>query len=104
MLCHVVNDLGYVCSLSQCIALEYARRGAKLVLAARRQEELKEVAKKCGASGAQDAAICVTDVSEPEDCKNLVQFAVETIGRSKSRRLLNAQPAGSVRASLVQFQ
>ena len=69
------------------------------MLAARREEKLKEIAKKCKASGARDAAICPTDVSKPKDCENLIQFAVETFGRGKLSRLHNAQPAGSVRVS-----
>lgn len=55
------------------------------MLAARREEKLKEVAEKCKENGARDAAICPTDVSKPEQCENLINFTLETFGRGKRR-------------------
>lgn len=62
----------------QCIALEYSKRGAKVVLAARRKEKLEEVQKLCLENGATDAAVCPTDVSSPDACENLVNFTLDT--------------------------
>jgi hypothetical protein len=70
--------------LWQCIALEYAKKGAKVVLAARRKGKLEEVKQACLESGAADAAICPTDISSPEACENLVKFTVDTFGRGKA--------------------
>ena len=67
----------------QCIAMEYAKKGAKLVLAARRKEKLEEVRQACLDNGARDASICPTDVSNPEACENLIKFTVDTYGRCK---------------------
>lgn len=60
--------------------MEYAKKGAKLVLAARRKKRLEQVQQICLENGAADAAICPTDVSSPEACENLVKFAVDTFG------------------------
>lgn len=77
----VVIVTGASSGIGQCIAMEYAKRGAKLVLAARRKEKLEEVAKKCSEHGASDAVVCPTDVSVPDSCENLVNFTLETFGR-----------------------
>lgn len=63
------------------MALEYAKRGAKLVLVARRENRLREVADECMDCGAKDAAVCRADISLPEDCKRIVDFALDTFGR-----------------------
>lgn len=55
-------------------AVEFARRGANLVLAARRQELLDEVAKECRALGA-DCKTVVTDVTQRADCQHLIDIA-----------------------------
>lgn len=77
----VVIITGASSGIGQCIALEYAKKGAKLVLAARRKEKLEEVKQACLDNGARDASICPTDVSSPEACENLVNFTVDTFGR-----------------------
>src|SRR6266566_4020798 len=55
-------------------ALELARRGANLVLAARRSELLEEVANECRALGV-DCRIAVTDVTKRQDCTRLMETA-----------------------------
>ncbi len=53
-----------------------------MVLAARRENRLREVAEKCMQRGARDAVFLKTDVSKLEDCEKLINFAVDTFGRS----------------------
>jgi short-subunit dehydrogenase len=55
-------------------ALEFARRGANLVIGARRSELLDEVAVLCRAEGVQCTPI-VADVARREDCKRLIDAA-----------------------------
>jgi short-subunit dehydrogenase len=52
-------------------ALECARRGANLVIAARRAERLENVAQKCRANGVQ-CTVVVADVTRREDCERIV--------------------------------
>jgi short-subunit dehydrogenase len=61
-------------------AIEFARAGAKLVLAARRDDLLDEVANECSGEGG-DALACPTDVSKKEDVERLCATALETFGR-----------------------
>jgi NADP-dependent 3-hydroxy acid dehydrogenase YdfG len=56
-------------------ALELARAGALLVLAARRTELLDELADECRAEGAS-AFACPTDVSRREEVERLAEAAV----------------------------
>lgn len=51
-----------------------------LVLAARNKDKLESVAAACAASGAT-ALVCVTDVSEEQQCRRLIQDAVDRFGR-----------------------
>lgn len=60
--------------IGRATALEMARRGANVVLAARRGELLEKVAAECRALGVS-AAVVVTDVTRPEDCQHLVETA-----------------------------
>src|SRR3954453_10024444 len=57
-------------------ALELARRGANLVLAARRAELLEEVAIACRALGVE-CRTAVTDVTLRSDCQHLIDAAGE---------------------------
>jgi len=59
----------------------YARKGAKLVLAARREENLEEVARKCRQLGATDAMEMPTDVTKIDDCQKLIDETVSRFGR-----------------------
>ena len=60
--------------IGRAAALEFARRGANLVLAARRSELLEQVASECRALGA-DCRIVVTDVTLRSDCQHLIDVA-----------------------------
>ena len=57
--------------IGRAAALEFARRGANVVLAARRRERLEAVATECRALGVE-ATPLVTDVSVREDCQRLI--------------------------------
>jgi short-subunit dehydrogenase len=57
--------------IGRATALEFARRGASLVIAARRAEPLEAVAAECRALGAKCIAV-VADVTKHDDCERLV--------------------------------
>jgi short-subunit dehydrogenase len=59
------------------LAKQLAAKGAKVVLAARRQEELQAVAKEIG----DHAFAVVTDVTKKSDVERLAQAALERFGR-----------------------
>lgn len=58
----------------------FAKEGAKVVISARRQVQLDEVAAAIRADGGEVLSV-VTDISKPEDVKNLVAKTVETFGK-----------------------
>ena len=62
------------------IATELARRGAMLVMAARRQDALAEVQKECLDLGAEVITV-ITDVKKAEDQRQLASYAFEWKGR-----------------------
>ncbi len=61
-------------------ALAFAREGTKSVLAARREERLRELAGRIEALGGE-ALVVPTDVSKREQVERLVQAAVDRFGR-----------------------
>jgi short-subunit dehydrogenase len=62
------------------LALQLARQGSRLALAARRMDTLEDVAVECRALGAAALAI-QTDVGEEAQCAAFVQQAVGTYGK-----------------------
>ncbi len=60
--------------IGKATALEMARRGAHVVLAARRAGHLDEVAAGCRAHGVRALAV-LTDVTRAEDCRRLIDAA-----------------------------
>nr|POE79218.1 11-beta-hydroxysteroid dehydrogenase-like 2 [Quercus suber] len=58
------------------VAYEYARRGARLVLVARRVDRLQVVADKARQIGSLEVIVVAADVSKVEDCKRFVEEAV----------------------------
>jgi hypothetical protein len=57
--------------IGRATALEFARRGADVVVAARRREKLEAVAAECRVLGVNATAV-MTDVSVREDCERLI--------------------------------
>ncbi|WP_332373892.1 SDR family oxidoreductase [Lactococcus cremoris] len=76
----VVLITGVSSGIGQSTAELLAKKGAKIVLAARRESRLKELADKINKAGGQ-AIYQVTDVTNPEDSKKLVQYAKEKFGK-----------------------
>src|SRR5687768_11245656 len=60
--------------IGRATAVELARRGAHVVLAARRQELLHSAAEECRKFGVRAEAV-VTDVRDPESCRKLIAAA-----------------------------
>ncbi len=60
-------------------ALQFAENGYNIVLAARRMDELKEVARRCEEMGIETLAV-MTDVSDDEQVHDLCGRAVEAFG------------------------
>ncbi|MCX5540950.1 glucose 1-dehydrogenase [Paraburkholderia sp. CNPSo 3076] len=61
-------------------AVELARRGVKVVVAARRKDELDQLVQQISAEGGEASAF-VADVSKEADIKHLVDCTVQTYGR-----------------------
>jgi short-subunit dehydrogenase len=62
------------------LARQLAARGARLVLAARSEKELEDVAAECRKSGAS-VVIVKADVTDERDCQAIVSGAVVAFGR-----------------------
>jgi short-subunit dehydrogenase len=60
--------------IGRATALEMARRGAHVVLAARRAELLEQAAAECRAFGVRATAV-IADVTRPDDCARLIAAA-----------------------------
>jgi len=59
------------------IALHYAKRKYKLVLAGRSQEKLFEVQDLCTKQGSLKCCVYPLDVAKQDDCRKLIQLAVQ---------------------------
>lgn len=77
----VVLITGASSGIGEEMAYEYARRGALLALAARREQSLKEVAENARDLGSPDVIVVQADVAKLEDCRRLVEAAVNHFGR-----------------------
>ncbi len=62
--------------IGRAAALQLAAAGARLILGARNEQRLEEIAAECRQRGAQVLALR-TDVSEERDCQRLVEAGVE---------------------------
>src|SRR6185369_8809944 len=60
--------------IGRAAAVELARRGADVVLAARRAERLEAVVRECAALGVRATAV-VADVTSRDDCRRLIESA-----------------------------
>ncbi|KAG6754230.1 hypothetical protein POTOM_042250 [Populus tomentosa] len=77
----VVLITGASSGIGEYLAYEYARRGACLALAARREERLRAVADKARMLGSPDVIVISTDISKVEDCERFITKAVNHFGR-----------------------
>ncbi|MBA3463175.1 MAG: SDR family NAD(P)-dependent oxidoreductase [Deltaproteobacteria bacterium] len=75
----VVVITGASSGLGRAIALEIARRGGNVVLAARRRHALEDTAQRCRAAGAE-ALVVPTDVTSEQEVDNLTKLAMERFG------------------------
>ncbi|GMH31496.1 hypothetical protein Nepgr_033339 [Nepenthes gracilis] len=77
----VVIITGASSGIGEHIAYEYARRGARLALAARRENRLQEVADKAMKLGSPDVVVIFADVSKVDHCQRIVDETVNHFGR-----------------------
>ena len=75
----VVVITGASSGIGEAMAREYAKMGARVVMAARREEELKRIAQEIEAAGGK-VTYAVCDVVNEEDCKRLIDAAVAAFG------------------------
>jgi short-subunit dehydrogenase len=76
----VVVVTGASTGIGKAFCLALAPQGPRLVLAARDEARLREVADACRARGAAEAVVVPTDVSSKADCVRLVTRAVGQCG------------------------
>ena len=65
------------------MAYEYAKKGAYLVIVARRKQKLMEVAGRARRLGSPDVLVACADVSSADNCKRFVEDAINHFGRCK---------------------
>lgn len=75
----IVIITGASSGIGLALADEFAKEGAKLVLAARTTSKLEELSKNLKNKGC-DNIIVTTDVSKEEDCINLINKTIDTYG------------------------
>jgi len=77
----VVLITGASSGIGEHIAYEYAKRGARLVLVARREQQLHSVRDKAITLGAADAHVILGDVTKERDCEKVIEVAIQKFGR-----------------------
>ena len=65
--------------IGEAMAKVYSQMGARVVLGARSEEKLQQLAADIESAGGR-AAYCAADVTKAEDCKRLIDTAVEAFG------------------------
>ena len=66
--------------IGEATALLFAKEGAKVVITARRKEQLDNVAEKIKAIGGEVLAI-TSDISKAEECSNVVKETIDKFGK-----------------------
>ncbi|PHT59583.1 11-beta-hydroxysteroid dehydrogenase-like 6 [Capsicum baccatum] len=77
----VIVITGASSGIGEHLAYEYAKKGARLVLAARRHKSLEQVADMAYWLGSPDVISVNADVSKVEDCQRLIAEAIRNFGR-----------------------
>ncbi|XP_028766264.1 11-beta-hydroxysteroid dehydrogenase-like 4A [Neltuma alba] len=77
----VVLITGASSGIGEALAYEYARRGARLALVARRVDRLRAVLDKALRLGAPDAIMIPADVSEIQDARRFVDKTIDHFGQ-----------------------
>jgi short-subunit dehydrogenase len=76
----VVIVTGASAGIGKSLALQLAKQGAKVVIAARRAERLEQIAGECRQLGVQ-VLVVPADVSDESQCKALIEKTLATFGR-----------------------
>ncbi|KAL2935678.1 11-beta-hydroxysteroid dehydrogenase 1B [Bienertia sinuspersici] len=76
----VVLITGASSGIGEQLAYEYAQRGACLVLSARREGSLREVADLCLELGSPDAIVVPADVAKVDDCRRVIDATISRYG------------------------
>ncbi|KAF5191206.1 11-beta-hydroxysteroid dehydrogenase-like [Thalictrum thalictroides] len=93
----VVLITGASSGIGEHLAYEYAKKGARLSLVARREKKLQEVAEKARKFGSPDAIFICGDVSKSNDCKRFVEETVNHFGRCKCNKTFCSLGTATVR-------
>jgi short-subunit dehydrogenase len=75
----VVIVTGASSGIGRATALEFARNGSKVVIAARSADKLQALHEELNRMGAESLSV-VTDVSKEEDCRRMVEATIEKFG------------------------
>lgn len=76
----VVIVTGASSGIGKALVYEFAKRGAKIAMAARNLEELTKIEQDLAARGVESLPV-QTDVTNEQECKRLVERTVERFGR-----------------------
>ncbi|CAI9283750.1 unnamed protein product [Lactuca saligna] len=77
----VILITGASTGIGEHLAIEYAKEGACLILVARREKQLRMVAKNAKAVGSPDVIVIPADVSKLEDCNKIVDETIKHFGK-----------------------
>ncbi len=75
----IVVITGASSGIGKALAYEFSSQGNKVMLAARSGEKLQNITKDIQKSGGE-AAFCITDVTNENDCRNLIFNTIKTFG------------------------